>query len=67
MSNITKPLQNIHRIDIVPTGQHGWQVRSRIDNHDRSKWFGDKQYGGTAFALHQAVTYRDVMIDVLNK
>lgn len=62
-----KPLQNINRIDISINNQHGWQVRTHIGNQDRSKWFGDKQYGGPDFALTQAIKYRDIMIDVLSK
>jgi hypothetical protein len=62
-----KPLKNINRIDISLTNQHGWQVRSHIGGQDRSKWFGDNQHGGTAFALQNAITYRNVMMDVLTK
>lgn len=61
-------LHNIYRIDMPERSMAGWQVRTKVDGKDRSKYFGDKKYyNDVVVSLQEAIRYRDTVIDFINR
>jgi hypothetical protein len=59
--------KSISRVDHEPKRMHGWLVRVHFRGERRSKFFGDKAYGGNDAAFAAAIAFRDTAEQQLGK